>query len=244
MLYRANPGQVSYGESIGILLMDTYTPFVPGDVGNATTYSFPVRFQRVQGLTFDQLLTKDQALVEPLLEAGHELVKEGVRAITGDCGYMAMFQKEIAKELKVPVFLSSLLQLPFMSAMLGPNEKIGIICSHSTYFDHDLISGMGLYVDPGKISVIGMETQEHFRLAAHVENGLLDPEVVEQEALSVAIDLVTREPEVKMILLECSSLPPYGKAIQQATGLPVFDYITMIEYVHSALVKKRYKGFM
>lgn len=97
MLYRANPGQVSYGESIGILLMDTYTPFVPGDVGNATTYSFPVRFQRVQGLTFDQLLTKDQALVEPLLEAGHELVKEGVRAITGDCGYMAMFQKKLLR---------------------------------------------------------------------------------------------------------------------------------------------------
>ncbi|MGP4071008.1 aspartate/glutamate racemase family protein [Piscibacillus sp. B03] len=244
MLYRATPGQVSYGESIGILLLDTFTPFVPGDVGNATTYSFPVRFQRVDGFTFTKLLTKDPKLKEPLLEAGHQLVKEGVRAITGDCGYMAMFQKEIAAELNVPVFLSSLLQLPFMSAMLGPDEKIGIICSHSKYFDYDLLKGLGLEVDPVKFEVIGMETQEHFRLAAHVENGLLDPEVAEDEAVSVAVDLVNRHPEVKMILLECSSLPPYGAAIQQATGLPVFDYITMINYVHSAVVKSKYIGFM
>ncbi|SEQ42601.1 aspartate/glutamate racemase family protein [Piscibacillus halophilus] len=244
MLYKASPGQVSYGESIGILLLDTYTPFVPGDVGNATTYSFPVRFQRIDGFTFSKLLTKDPALVEPLLEAGHNLVKEGVKAITGDCGYMAMFQKEIASELKVPVFLSSLLQLPFMEAMLGPEEKIGIICSHSDYFDHEILEGMGVQINSSKLRVMGMETAEHFRLAAHVENGLLDPDVVEQEAVSIAREFVSEYPDIKLILLECSSLPPYGAAIQQATGLPVFDYVTMINHVHSAVVKSRFSGFM
>ncbi|RPF53948.1 aspartate/glutamate racemase family protein [Aquisalibacillus elongatus] len=244
MLIKANPGQVSYGESIGILLLETFSPFIPGDVGNASTYSFPVRYKRVEGLTFDRLLAKDPELKELILEAGHDLVREGVKAITGDCGYMAMFQKEIAHELNVPVFLSSLLQLPFMSSMLGPHEKIGIICSHAGHFDYDLINGMGIEVDRDKICVAGMEHQEHFRLAAHVENGELDPDIAEQEALSVATSLVDKYPDIKMLLLECSSLPPYGAAIQQATGLPVFDYISMINYVHTAVVKTRYQGFM
>jgi hypothetical protein len=32
--------------------------------------------------------------------------------------------------------------------------------------------------------------------------------------------------------------------VQEATGLPVFDYSTMIDYVFSAVVRKRFEGYM
>jgi hypothetical protein len=35
-------------------------------------------------------------------------------------------------------------------------------------------------------------------------------------------------------------LPPYGKDVQQAVNLPVYDYLTMIDYVYSSLVKRRF----
>ena len=62
---------------------------------------------------------------------------------------------------------------------------------------------------------------------------------MEQETIETALELTKKDPKIKALLLECSVLPPYGK-VQQATGLPVFDFITMIDYVHSSLVKKDY----
>ncbi len=56
---------------------------------------------------------------------------------------------------------------------------------------------------------------------------------------------MTREnPEVAAIVLECSDLPPYAAAVHARTGLPVFDFITMIRYVHSALTPRPYEGYM
>ena len=73
MLYKTRRGQVSSGEAIGILLLDTSVPFIPGDVANATTYTFPVRFQKVRGFTVARALSKDPAVYEELLPAAKSL---------------------------------------------------------------------------------------------------------------------------------------------------------------------------
>jgi len=100
-------------------------------------------------------------------------------------------------------------------------------------------------IEPGENLVIrGMEDQQAFSKAVIEEAGFLDTGRVEREAASVARKLVEDEPKVGALLLECSCLPPYGRAIQKAVGLPVFDYVTMINYVHSALVKERFEGEM
>jgi hypothetical protein len=39
-------------------------------------------------------------------------------------------------------------------------------------------------------------------------------------------------------------LAPYAAAVQETVNLPVFDFITMINYVFSAVVRRRYRGFM
>ena len=56
--------------------------------------------------------------------------------------------------------------------------------------------------------------------------------------------MIADDVTVKAVLLECSCLPPYGAAIQKAVGVPVFDYITMINFVFSAVVKQKYEGYM
>jgi Asp/Glu/hydantoin racemase len=244
VIYRAKKGQVSYGEPIGILLLDTFAPFIPGDVGNATTYQFPVRYRVVKGFTVERLLfQKDTSALELLIEAGQELVKEGVKAITGDCGYMALFQRDLANALGVPVFMSSLLQVPLISKMLGEQEKVGIICAHSKSLDEFLLQAVG--IDSAIPTVIrGMENCNYFYKAAIEEIGELDAEQIRKEVVFVAENMVAENPEVKAILLECSMLPPYSAAISEKLKIPVFDYITMINYVYSALVKKEYKGYM
>ena len=243
MVYRVHPGQVSYGEAVGILAMENYVPYVPGDVANATTYRYPVRYRRVPGLTPERIFAHDRGLLESVREACFELQAEGVRAITGDCGFMLLFQEELAGALRVPVFLSSLLQLPFMEQLLGPGEKIGVVTANSASLDSAFIATSGIS-SVERTAVEGLEDAPHFVQAVLREEGELDTERLEREVKEAVSRLIEREPKVTLLLLECSLLPPYGAAVREATGLPVFDYVTMIDYVYSTVVKQRFSGFM
>jgi len=246
MLYKGKKGQVSYGEAIGILLLDgepgSSVPLIPGDV-NATTYSFPVRFKKVKGLTVERMFNKDIRFLNQVIEDAKELAEEGVRAITGDCGFLALFQREVAKQLEVPVFLSSLLQLPFLTRIISERQKVGIVTANSKILDDALLRKVGIE-DMNSIYIKGVEDKEYFRKAILEEVGWLDSEKIEKEMVSATKEMVKEDPRIKVILLECSCMPPYGAAVQEAVNLPVFSFVTMINYVYSAVVKKNFKGFM
>lgn len=243
MIYRAKPGQASSGEVIGILLLDTSVPFIPGDVANATTYDFPVRFQKVAGFSVARAIGKDPGIYDALLSAARGLVDQGVRAVTGDCGFMAFHQQHLARDLSVPVFLSSLLQIPFILSILGDEKKVGVITADSRSLDATLLAVMGID-DTTRIVVEGLETRKAFYRFAIEESGTLDPAEVEAEMVDAGRQLVARDNTVGGLLLECSLLPPYAAAVQAAVHLPVFDYVTMINFVFSAMVRRPYKGFI
>jgi hypothetical protein len=243
VIYKARKGQVSGGEAIGILLLDTQVPFIPGDVANATSYAFPVRFQKVKGFTVARALGKDHAVFEELLHAAKSLKSQGVRAITGDCGFMGIHQKNLVRELDIPVFLSSLIQIPFICTIIGSDAKVGVITADSKGLNRELLEFVGV-PDISSLFIRGLQDQPHFFSFAIEETGSLDAGAVEKEVVTTARQMVAEEPKIRAILLECSLLPPYGAAVQEAVNLPVFDYITMINFVFSSVVKQRYTGFM
>ena len=70
----------------------------------------------------------------------------------------------------------------------------------------------------------------------------LDNPQLTKDLIAVVQDQLAKHPEIGAILLECSDLPPYACALQQATGLAVFDFITLINWVHSAVVQRPYYG--
>ncbi len=243
MIYHVKPGQVSYGEAIGIILLENYVPYIPGDVANATSYPFPVRFQRVPGFSVDRIMAHDMSLVDEVVAGAKELESEGVRAITGDCGFMALYQEKIRQAVSVPVCMSSLSQISFMRTMLGKGKKIGIITANSESLDDTVLSGAG--VQPGDDLVIsGLEKSEHFVSAIFREEGTLDSSLMEKEVVEAAAGLVRSDSSIVLLLLECSLLPPYSRAVREATGLPVFDYLTMIRQLHDVVVPRSYSGYL
>jgi len=243
MIYTTRKGQVSAGEAIGIILLDTSVPFIPGDVANASTYRFPVRFKKVDGFTVARAIGKDPTVFDSLLTAARELKQQGVRAITGDCGFMALHQKKLAASVDVPVFLSSLLQIPFILNLLAEDAGVGIISADARSLDAALLQAIGV-ADSDRLVIGGLEDQPHFYRFAIEETGELDATAVEKEVVAVAQQMVDADRHIRAILLECSLLPPYAAAVQEAVKLPVFDYITMINYVFAAVVQQRYSGFM
>lgn len=242
----ARQGQVGYGFSIGILMLECNIPFVPGDVGNASSYSFPVQYRLVPGATGDAVVGRqDPALTPRFVEEARALVAQGVRAITGDCAYMGVYQSAVAAAVDVPVFLSSLLQVPMVLAMLGTEQKLAVLVANGATVSEQLLRPVGITDELQRRLVLrGLEDKPHFRAAMLDEVGEKDVGRMEREMVETALTVLEQDPSVGAFLLECSDMPPYSSAVQRATGLPVFDWIGFINYVHHAVVSRPYLGFV
>jgi hypothetical protein len=154
-------GKNFYGFHIGILMLDTRFPRIPGDIGNATTWDFPVLYKVVRGASTSRVVDKsDPSLLKPFIDSAKELEAEGVSAITTTCGFLAMFQKELASELSVPVFTSSLLMVPMVHRMLAPSQKVGVISVNSVALTEKQFRGVGMEGVP--FVCTGMENEKLF----------------------------------------------------------------------------------
>jgi hypothetical protein len=92
----------------------------------SATINFPVCFKVVKGATTKKVVDQaDRSLLQPFMAAAQELESEGVKAITGSCGFLVLFQQQIADAVNIPVFLSSLIQVPMVYRMLNQNRKFG-----------------------------------------------------------------------------------------------------------------------
>lgn len=241
-VYEARKGQVAYGFSVGILCLEYHLPFIPGDVANASSYDFPVMFKEVPGASGDAVIVKQDAeLVSNFVEAAQWLVHQGCKAITSDCGYIGQYQDEVAAAVDVPVFLSSLMQVPMVTRMLGPNRRLGIMVANEASVSDRFLDKVGIN-DRSQIYVRGLEHQPYFRKSILEESGTLDSDAVEAEVVETALEMQQENPDTGAILMECSDLPPYGAAVHRATNLPVFDWIGFINYVHHAVVRTAYRG--
>jgi Asp/Glu/hydantoin racemase len=177
-----------------------------------------------------------------IIEGGRELEKDGVRAIVGACGYFGYYQKEAAAALDVPVFLSSLLQISIIKQTLKADQKVGVICAVSESLSKETLGACGVE-DSSDLVIVGAQDLPEFKNIINCTCHY-NPNQLERELTELAVNLTAEHPEVGAILLECSDMPPFSWAVQNATGLPVFDFITMINWIHSAVVQQPYHGFM
>lgn len=233
-------GQVIAGFPIGILMLDVWYPLLPGNVVNASTYKFPVLYQLVQGSTVDRLLGHDPTLRDEVLKAGRILQRQGVRAVTGACGYFAHFQIDLAEDLDIPVYVSSLLQLPLIMAGLKRSQKVGVLCANKSLLTKEMLEKTGTH-HPERCAIAGLENGTEFSKLLG-GRGCWDNDAMRLEVVTAARNLVEGDEQIGAILLECSDLPPYAADVQKAVNLPVFDYISMINWIHQGVVQKPYYG--
>jgi hypothetical protein len=240
-IYKGRSGAVSYGHDVGILMLDCFNPFVPGDVGNAYSYGYPVLYKLVTDLSSPMVRSGGDGAIKHLVAAAIDLEKQGVKAITSDCGYMLHYQEIVSSSVTIPVMLSSLLQLPFIASTLPKKAAIGVICANASQFTDALLDKAYPH-RTRPIHIRGLENSIVFRGAFLDESGHLDTAIVTDEVCAVAKALVTDHPEIGAILLECSNLPPYAHSVQGVTGLPVYDFLTMINQVRESVARRPYSG--
>jgi Asp/Glu/hydantoin racemase len=227
-------GKSIYGAPLGILMLQARFPRIPGDMGNALTWPFPVLYKVVQGATPERVVLNAAAgLLPDFLAAAAELVDQGAEAITTNCGFLALFQKELAAHVRVPVATSSLIQVPWVQATLPPGKRVGVITVSATSLTPRHLEAAGVPLDT---PIVGTETgREFFRVLIRAEKQDMDVDLAAQDILDAGKRLLERHADIGAIVLECTNMPPYAHALRRATGLPVFDIYALITWFHAGL---------
>jgi len=227
-------GKALYGARVGILMLKARFPRIPGDMGNGTTWPFPVLYRVVSGASPEKVVLKGAAgLLPDFIDAAKDLVRLGAEAITTNCGFLALFQRELAAAVGVPVATSSLMQVPWVQATLPPGKRVGLVTVSGSTLSSAHLEGAGVPLDT---PLVGTENgKEFFRVLIKAEKDDMDIAQAERDVVEAGRELVARHPEVGAIVLECTNMPPYAAALQAEVGLPVYDVYSMITWFHAGL---------
>src|SRR4051794_767961 len=223
----ARGGKAIYGAPLGILMLEARFPRIPGDMGNAGTWPFPVLYRVVRGASPERVVLQGaRGLLPDFVAAAQDLVAQGAEAITTNCGFLSLFQREIAAAVGVPVATSSLMQVPWAQATLPPGRRVGVLTVSKGSLTPAHLEAAGVPLDT---PVMGTEGgREFFRVLIKADAIDMDVVLAERDILEAGAALVAAHPEVGAIVLECTNMPPYAAALQAALGRPVFDIYSLI----------------
>src|ERR1700738_5300779 len=141
-------------------MLEARFPRIPGDMGNAETWPFPVLYKVVPGASPRRVVCdKAQGLLAEFLTAADELVRLGANGITTTCGFLSLYQREIAAHVDVPVATSSLMQIPFIERVLPPDKRVGILTVSAASLTADHLRAAG--ADPAT-PVVGTDDGSEF----------------------------------------------------------------------------------
>jgi hypothetical protein len=239
-----------YGMGLGIIILDDVYPGFPGDVRNASAYPFPIQYEIAQGVDIKTLVhAEDKSpCLEPIQRAAKKLENMGCRAIAAECGYFAYFQKDIAGYVDAPVFMSSLLQVPLAQQLIGSNRVVGIMAARAKQLTQAHLEAVN--IQPGSNYVIGgAEDDGRCPEFEHLwyEPRRTDPpgayyDKAAKEFIPVAVEFYHAHPNMGAMLLECTGMQPFARALQREIDIPIFSWGTLLDYAYSVAVHRDYYG--
>ncbi|ARU88765.1 aspartate/glutamate racemase family protein [Pseudomonas sp. M30-35] len=232
-------GYNNHGAPIGVISLDSFFPKPEGHIRYAGTFDFPVIYKIVKGATVERLIREcDPKLLEPFTQAARELEADGVKAITGSCGFLALHQRQIAQAVNVPVFMSSLIQIPLVAQMLSPRRKIAVIVANSDALTPDHLQGAGITDQP--IVIAGMQDQPQFsEVILRGRSNDLDMQIFSDELFSVAERVLSENPDTGAIVLECTDLSHFAPKLYERFNIPVFDLNSLMRMVAATVQRTR-----
>ena len=242
------PGRNFAGATIGLLQFQANLPMIPGNMGNATTFDFPMAYREINAENVYDVMstTPVQRFTDAAVEGAKWLEMQGVRAIIGNCGFWGHYQIAVQERIDTPFFSSSLMMLPMMVRCLPKKQKVGVITANGPLLSEGAaVENCGLSMDLLKERVVieGCEDDLEFARAMAVQ-GKYNPAKFEQDVLAGVTRLMKKDPDIGVILLECTELSPHAHAVQRLVSLPVWDYTSMTRWIESGMARTPFTGHM
>jgi hypothetical protein len=205
----------------GVLMLDTQFPRWMGDIGCPDGWPVELRYQKVKGMFPKEIVRSSETLqkhdVLPFfVRSAEDLISQGVGGITTSCGFLILLQNELQSRLPVPVITSSLLLLP---KLLADNATVGVLTLDELALGdaHFLAAGV-LQKDLSRLRIQGVAPSEEFASAIMQNRLHMNFDAAQRSVVSAAVSLQKKSPELRHVVLECTNIPPYAKAIEAATG--------------------------
>ena len=242
-------GRFIYGPTVGILQLPANIPMMPGDVGNPTTFDFPVLYEWIEEIDPFWVLASEPhpVVLEKCIAACKRLTMQGVRSIIGNCGFFANYQPEVARSLDpgVQFFNGSLMQVPMLLTSVGSDKKVGVLTASKKLLEPSpALKNSGVRPeDMSRVVIYGNEDGEQMNRITGL-TGRFNPKALEKELVDLATKMVTEHPDVGAVLLECTEFPPFAHAIQHAIRRNVWDFVTMTNFMHAGAMRTPYSGWM
>lgn len=228
-----------YGVTIGILMVRTKFRRFPGDIGHAGTWPFPVQYRIVHDAIPARMTDLHNAsLLEPFKQAAQELIEAGVDGITTTCGFLSIYQRELAEFCSVPVATSALLQLPMVQRLIPSTRKVGILTYSAAALNGPYLEAVGIAPDT---PVVGMPPGSEFVRSIRDGDDTVPFELLREEVLAAAGELVDGTPGIGAIVSECTNLTPFSADIAEKYGVPVYDAVTLVNWFHAGLRPRRFQ---
>lgn len=247
---RARRDHVCYGMGLGVILLNDAYPGFPGDVRNPSAFPYPIQYEIAEGVTNKTLVyDKNPAQCrEAVIAAAKKLERLGCRAIAAECGYFAFFQRDVSAAVDIPVFMSSLLQVPFIRQVISPKKKVGIVCAQKQFLSEQHLINVGIDPQSG-IEIAGAQDEYGVTEFDNLWNPEKRPPVpeawfdkAEAQMVGCCAEFTKKYPEVGAIMLECTGMQPFARAVQRAVELPVFSWGTLLDYAYSVVNHREYYG--
>jgi Asp/Glu/hydantoin racemase len=232
----AHGGKAVYGARLGILMLEARFPRIPGDMGHAGTWPFPVLYKLVKGAS-PQRVVAEQAtgLLPNFIAAAQELEALGADGITTNCGFLSLYQKELAAAVTVPVATSSLMQVPMIESTLPAGKRVGVITVSAASLTREHLLAIGL--DPA-LPVVGTDAGREFTRVLIGNELTLDAAAAEQDILDAGDALVRNNGAIGAVLLECTNMVPYARALRDRLGIPVYSIYSFMLWFHAGLAPR------
>ena len=213
-------------QGLGLIKLDTLFPRLPGDLGLASSWGPRVKEFVVRGALPDVIVKQqqsyaDSAYAPAFAEAVKTLVQSGVAAITTSCGFLVLWQRELQALSPVPLVTSSLCLLP---ALLAQEEQVGVLSIDVNSLSPLHWLGAGLsshHLD--RLVLGGLPADSHFCQSILGNRNQMDAGQAQTEVVAAARAIQQTAPHLQTLVLECTNLPPYQMAIEEATGLKVIS---------------------
>jgi len=206
---------------LGILMLDTHFARIAGDLGNPETFPFPVLIARISGATPERVVDQRAAgLLEPFAAGGEALIRAGAAGIATTCGFLSLFQRPLAERLGVPVAASSLLMVPLVERLLPAGRRAGVVTFSKSLLTPEHLMAVGAAADT---PVEGVPPDGVLARVVRRGERSLDRKLVEAEVVAAGQRLAAAHPKLGAIVVECTNMPPYSRALREALRLPVYD---------------------
>ena len=127
------------------------------------------------------------------------------------------------------------MQIPFIERVLPPGKRAGILTVSAENLTEEHLLAAG--ADPAT-PVVGTDNGSEFTRVMINDEERLDVAAAERDILAAGDTLVSDHRDVGAVLLECTNMVPYARALSERLRLPVFSIYTFVTWFQAGLVPR------